>query len=140
MRKATDLDILFAGEQQKTDFEALISVFAAMLTELKKVANLAEIYYMHIAPHCAIGPVALAAALHVDAVVPNFLIQEQIDASLGDGLLYEPWLVRDGHIDLPTRPGLGFEIDEHEAEQNRAYQEELGGEFYYPADGSVADW
>ena len=95
---------------------------------------------MHIAPHCAIGPVALAAALHVDAVVPNFLIQEQIDASLGDGLLREPWLVRDGHIDLPMRPGLGFEIDEHEAEQNRTYQEELGGEFYHPNDGSVADW
>jgi len=110
------------------------------ITELKKVANLAEIYYMHIAPHCAIGPVALAAALHVDAVVPNFLIQEQIDASLGDGLLREPWLVRDGHIELPTLPGLGFEIDEREAEQNRAYQEELGGEFYYPSDGSVADW
>jgi galactonate dehydratase len=110
------------------------------ITELKKVANLAEVYYMHIAPHCAIGPVALAAALHVDAVVPNFLIQEQIDASLGDGLLQEPWLVRDGHIALPTRPGLGFEIDEREAEQNRAYQEELGGEFYDPSDGSVADW
>lgn len=110
------------------------------ITELKKVANLAEIYYMHIAPHCAIGPVALAAALHVDAVVPNFLIQEQIDASLGDGLLREPWLVRDGYIELPTRPGLGFEIDDHEAEQNRVYQEELGGEFYYPSDGSVADW
>jgi galactonate dehydratase len=110
------------------------------ITELKKVANLAEVYYMHIAPHCAIGPVALVAALHVDAVVPNFLIQEQIDASLGDGLLREPWLVQDGHIELPTRPGLGFEIDEREAEQNRAYQEELGGEFYYPSDGSVADW
>jgi galactonate dehydratase len=110
------------------------------ITELKKVANLAEIYYMHIAPHCAIGPVALAAALHVDAVVPNFLIQEQIDASLGDGLLREPWLVQDGHIDLPTRPGLGFEIEEREAEQNRTYQEELGGEFYHPTDGSVADW
>ena len=41
---------------------------------------------------------------------------------------------------LPTRPGLGFEIDEREAECNRAYQEELGGEFYYPSDGSVADW
>ena len=110
------------------------------ITELKKVANLAEIYYMHIAPHCAIGPVALAAALHVDAVTPNFLIQEQIDASLGDGLLREPWLVRDGYIELPTRPGLGFEIDEREAEQNRVYQEELGGEFCYPSDGSVADW
>jgi galactonate dehydratase len=110
------------------------------ITELKKVANLAEVYYMHIAPHCAIGPVALAAALHVDAVIPNFLIQEQIDASLGDRLLREAWQVRDGYIELPTRPGLGFEIDEREAEQNRAYTEELGGEFYDPADGSVADW
>jgi galactonate dehydratase len=95
---------------------------------------------MHIAPHCAIGPVALAAALHVDAVIPNFLIQEQIDASLGDRLLREAWQVRDGYIELPTRPGLGFEVDEREAEQNRAYTEELGGEFYDSADGSVADW
>jgi len=110
------------------------------ITEMKKVANLAEIYYMHLAPHCAIGPVALAAALHVDAVIPNFLIQEQIDASLGDGLLRESWVVHDGHIDLPTQPGLGFEIDEREAEQQREYAEELGGEFYHPADGSVADW
>jgi galactonate dehydratase len=110
------------------------------ISELKKVAHFAEIYYMHIAPHCAIGPVALAAALHVDAVVPNLLIQEQIDASLGDGLLLEPWKVQDGHIELPTRPGLGFEINEREAGRNNVYQEELGGEFYHPSDGSVADW
>jgi galactonate dehydratase len=110
------------------------------ISELKKVANLAEIYYMHIMPHCAIGPVALAAAMQVDAVVPNFLIQEQVDASLGDGLLQEPWQVRDGYIELPTRPGIGVEIDEREAEQHRTYQEELGGEFYYPEDRSIADW
>lgn len=110
------------------------------ITELKKVANMAEVYYMHIMPHCAIGPVALAAALHVDAVVPNFLIQEQIDASLGDGLLMEDWHVVNGHIELPTKPGLGFEINEQEAQQDIVYTEELGGEFYYDQDGSVADW
>ena len=110
------------------------------ISELKKVANLAEIYYMHILPHCAIGPVALAAGLQVDAVVPNFLIQEQIDASLGDGLLHEPWQVQDGHIALPMQPGLGIEIDERAAEQHRSYAEELGGEFYHPTDQSVADW
>ena len=110
------------------------------ISELKKVANMAEIYYMHIMPHCAIGPVALASALHVDAVVPNFLIQEQIDASLGYGLLKRDWLVKDGFIDLPTAPGLGFEIDEKEAKQWIDYEEELGGEFYYDQDGSVADW
>jgi galactonate dehydratase len=110
------------------------------ISELKKVANLAEIYYMHLMPHCAIGPVALAAAMQVDAVVPNFLIQEQVDASLGDGLLRQPWQVRDGHIDLPLRPGLGFEVDEREVEEHRSYEEELGGEFYHPQDQSIADW
>ena len=112
---------------------------AGGITELKKIANMAEVYYIHIMPHCAIGPVALAACLQVDAVVPNFLIQEQVDQSLGAGLLKESWKVVDGHITLPNKPGLGFEIDEKEAEQNIEYTEELGGNFLY-ADGSVADW
>ncbi len=114
---------------------------AGGITELKKIANMAEVYYMHIAPHCAIGPVAFSASLHVDAVVPNFLIQEQIDNGLGAGLLTETWQVKDGHIELPTKPGLGFEIDAKEAEQTlNIYPEELGGEYYYDTDGSVADW
>ena len=114
---------------------------AGGITELKKIANMAEVYYMHIAPHCAIGPVAFSASLHVDAVVPNFLIQEQIDDGLGAGLLTETWQVKDGHIELPTKPGLGFEIDAKEAEQTlNTYPEELGGEYYYDTDGSVADW
>ena len=111
------------------------------ITELKKVANMAEVYYMHTMPHSAIGPVAFSACLQVDAVTPNFLIQEQVDNGLGEGLLIDPWQVNDGHIELPTKPGLGFEIDESEAEQNRGlYAEELGGEYYYESDGSVADW
>lgn len=114
---------------------------AGGITELKKIANMAEVYYIHIAPHCAIGPVAFSASLHVDAVVPNFLIQEQIDVGLGAGLFKDEWQVIDGHIDLPTKPGLGFEIDEKEAEKILdTYTEELGGEFYYESDGSVADW
>ena len=91
---------------------------AGGITELKKIANMAEVYYMHIMPHCAIGPVAFSACMQVDAVVPNFLVQEQIDVGLGDGLLIEPWQVKDGHIELPTRPGLGFEIDSSQAERN----------------------
>ena len=111
------------------------------ITELKKVANMAEVHYMHILPHCAIGPVALSAALQVDAVVPNFLAQEQIDQGLGGGLLRNEWQVRDGHIDLPTGPGLGFEIDADAAERDCGeYVEELGGEYFYESDGSVADW
>jgi len=110
------------------------------ITELKKVANMAEVYYVHIMPHCAIGPVALTACMHVDAAVPNFLIQEQIDQGLGEGLFREPWKVTDGHIPLPTAPGLGFEIEEKTLKDVCKYAEELGGEYYYENDGSVADW
>ncbi len=113
---------------------------AGGITELKKIANMAEVYYIHIMPHCAIGPVAFSASLHVDAVVPNFLMQEQIDQGLGAGLLKEDWLVKDGHIRLPVKPGLGFEIDEQEIQKQAIYREELGGEYYYETDGSVADW
>jgi galactonate dehydratase len=110
------------------------------ITELKKVANMAEVYYVHVMPHCAIGPIALSACLQVDAAVPNFLIQEQIDQGLGAGILREPWQVVDGHIELPTKPGLGFEVDEQALTEACQYSEELGGEYYYASDGSVADW
>jgi galactonate dehydratase len=114
---------------------------AGGITELKKIANMAEVYYQHILPHCAIGPVAFSASLQVDAVVPNFLAQEQIDQGLGGGLFVDDWVVKDGHIDLPTRPGLGFDIDEKAAQVTlNEYREELGGEYYYETDGSVADW
>ena len=113
---------------------------AGGITELKKIANMAEVYYMHIMPHCAIGPVAFSASLHVDATVPNFLIQEQIDQGLGHGLLTNAWQVNEGHIELPTGPGLGFEVDESALSDEQKYREELGGEYYYDTDGSVADW
>jgi galactonate dehydratase len=110
------------------------------ISELKRVANMAEVYYVHIMPHCAIGPIAFAACLQVDAAVPNFLIQEQIDQGLGAEILCEPWQVVEGHVPLPTRPGLGFEVDEDALAAACQYAEELGGEYYHPSDGSVADW
>lgn len=114
---------------------------AGGISELKRIANMAEVYYIHQLPHCAIGPVALAACMQVDAVTPNFLCQEQVDVALGDGLLKQDWRVQDSHIELPQGPGLGFEIDEHEAERNIDFtEEELGGAYYHDSDGSVADW
>ena len=113
---------------------------AGGITELKKIANMAEVYYIHIMPHCAIGPVAFSACMQVDAVVPNFLVQEQVDEGLGEGLLVAPWQVVDGHIELPTQPGLGFDLIEAEVEKTIEYTEELGGEYWYENDGSVADW
>jgi galactonate dehydratase len=110
------------------------------ITELKKIANMGEVYYMHILPHCAIGPVAFTASMHVDIAVPNFLAQEQIDQGLGRELFAEPWQVINGHIELPTKPGLGFEINEDALKETATYREELGGEHFHEIDGSVADW
>lgn len=86
------------------------------ISELRRIESMAEAYYIHIAPHCAIGPVAFSACLQVDACTPNFFIQEQVDTGLGNpGLLQQEWVVKDGYIDFPTKPGLGIEIDEDAA-------------------------
>ena len=50
------------------------------------------------------------------------------------------WEIKDSHIELPTVPGLGIEVDEREAARMTRYVEELGGEHFYETDGSVADW
>jgi galactonate dehydratase len=127
-------------EKQAVSYIQPDASHAGGITELKKIANMAEVYYIHILPHCAIGPVAFSACMQVDAVVPNFLCQEQVDIGLGEGLIEEPWQVVDGHVELPTKPGLGFELIASEVEKNIEYSEELGGELYYENDGSVADW
>jgi galactonate dehydratase len=114
---------------------------AGGISEVRRIAAMAEVAYMHIAPHCAIGPVALAACLQIDAATPNFLIQEHVDRSLGEGLLRSPWVVRDGFIELPQGPGLGIDVDEKAAAVAvPRYEEELGGEFRHESDGSVVDW
>ncbi|KAM0322142.1 hypothetical protein ACHAQA_009630 [Verticillium albo-atrum] len=91
------------------------------ISELRRIAAMAEAYDVPIAPHCPLGPIALAANIQVDAATPNFAIQEM---SLGihyntgghDLLTYiknpEIWDVKDGYIPLMTGPGLGIEIDE----------------------------
>ena len=113
---------------------------AGGISELKRIANMAEVYYVHTMPHCAIGPVALSACLHVDAAVPNFLIQESVGPDFLTGVAESAWQVRDGFAALPTAPGLGIEVDEREAAKLTKHTEELGGEHYYESDGSVADW
>lgn len=113
---------------------------AGGISELKRIANMAEVYYVHIMPHCAIGLVALSACLHVDAAVPNFLIQETTGPNQLQGAVHLAWRLKDGHMELPTAPGLGVEVDEREIATMAAFTEELGGEWYHAADGSVADW
>ena len=105
-------------EKQAVSFIQPDCSHAGGITEVKKIANMAEVCYMHLMPHNAIGPGALAACLHVDAAVPNFLIQEPVDSSLGQELPEEAWQVQKGFIELPTYPGLGIKVDTDNAERN----------------------
>jgi galactonate dehydratase len=113
---------------------------AGGISEVKRIANMAEVYYMHIMPHCAIGAVALAACLNVDAAVPNFLIQEMIGPEQINGPVRLTWTLKDGFMECSTAPGLGVEVDEREIATMSRHTEELGGEHFYESDNSVADW
>ena len=98
---------------------------------------MAEAYYATIAPHNPLGPISLAAGLQLAAAIPNFMCQEQV--SLGDGYLETPFVVNNGYVDLPRKPGLGVALDEalmadkigHAWRNPETYDEE---------DGSVVDW
>jgi galactonate dehydratase len=90
------------------------------ILETKKIAAMAETYYVAVAPHNPNGPVATAVCLQLDANLPNFLIQEM---NIGDTgwvtkLLRQPIVIKDGYIDVPTAPGLGIEVDEEELQRH----------------------
>ncbi|MDT8910682.1 galactonate dehydratase [Amycolatopsis sp. PS_44_ISF1] len=121
---------------------------AGGISELRRIASLAEVYGAHLAPHCPLGPISLAAALQVAFATPNFLIQEQsVGMHYHDGLeplryLIDAELFRftDGHAARPTGPGLGIEVDE--AAVRRA--DETGHTWRSPVwrheDGGLAEW
>jgi len=110
---------------------------AGGITEVRLIAGMAEAYYAAIAPHCPLGPIALAAGVQLAASIPNFLIQEQV--TLGEGYLKQPFKVRKGYLDLPTGPGLGIELDEN-AMADKYGHDWKNTESYDPDDGSVTDW
>lgn len=95
------------------------------ISELKRIASMAESYDVALAPHCPLGPIALAACVQVDATCANFSIQEMslgihynVQAGDQDLTSYtknpEVWKVTEGYIDLLKGPGLGIEIDEEQ--------------------------
>ncbi|WP_435195525.1 galactonate dehydratase [Natronomonas sp. EA1] len=120
---------------------------AGGITEVKKIVGMAEAYDVAMAPHCPLGPIALAACLQVDACSPNVLIQEQsLDIHYNEtsdvlDYLADPSVFdfEGGYVNLPEDPGLGIEISE-------SHVQELAGEvdWHNPVwrheDGSVAEW
>jgi galactonate dehydratase len=111
--------------------------------ETLKIAAMAEAYNVTVAPHNPLGPISLAACLQMDAACPSFLIQEhpltEDKSDLGNGILKDPFEIKNGYIDVPSKPGLGIEVDEEEVKR-RAYPGDWTTPLLYFEDGSLADW
>ncbi|WP_321300453.1 galactonate dehydratase [uncultured Sphaerochaeta sp.] len=112
---------------------------AGGIWELRKIAAMAEAYDIAVAPHCPLGAIAFSSCLHLDVATPNAFIQEQVigihNAVNGESFDIEDKIetddkqgyvssethianakglfeFKDGFVNLPTNPGLGFEVDE----------------------------
>lgn len=121
---------------------------AGGISEVRRIAAMAEAYGVSLAPHCPLGPIALAACLQVDFATPNFLIQEQslgihynVESDLLDYLV-DPsvFAAGDGYVQRPPRPGLGIEIDEVEVRRVAANPHRWRNDTWRHADGSFAEW
>lgn len=121
---------------------------AGGITEVKKIATMAEAYDIAIAPHCPLGPISLAAALQIDFSCINALIQE---TSLGipypgetelTDYLKDPEVfgLKDGCVSLPTAPGLGIEIDEDRVREAAKTGHDWKNPIWRNEDGSVTEW
>jgi galactonate dehydratase len=112
---------------------------AGGITECKKIAALAETYYVNLAPHNPQGPLSTAAAAHLALAIPNFLILEFVrQEPYRDQAMRDAWVVEQGHLLVPDRPGLGVELNEEILLAN-PYRPRTGKSNAFAADGSVVD-
>ncbi|MFC4407554.1 enolase C-terminal domain-like protein [Haloarchaeobius iranensis] len=149
-----------AGERcyHRTEFKPLLEAgavdivqpdlsHAGGITECTRIADLAETYDASLAPHCPLGPVALASCLQVDAVAPNALIQEQsLDIHYNDtadvlDYVTDPSVFdyEDGYVQVPDGPGLGVTVDE-DALAAASREPDWHNPVWRRADGSVTEW
>ncbi|SFJ17630.1 galactonate dehydratase [Thermoflavimicrobium dichotomicum] len=121
---------------------------AGGITECKKIASMAEAYDVALAPHCPLGPIALAACLQVDATAYNAFIQEQslgIHYNKGSDLLdylVDPKVFQyeNGYVQIPQGHGLGIEINEDHVRKMAAVGHNWKNPVWRHKDGSVAEW
>ncbi|WP_186755178.1 galactonate dehydratase [Echinicola salinicaeni] len=121
---------------------------AGGISEVRRIAAMAEAYDITLAPHCPLGPVSLASALHVDFVSANAIIQE---SSLGihynkgfDLLDYvlnpEAFELEDGYVKLFDRPGLGIEMNEEKLLEGQEIGHNWANPIWRNKDGNFAEW
>lgn len=121
---------------------------AGGISEVRRIATMAEAYDITLAPHCPLGPIALASCLHVDFVSANAIIQE---SSIGihynqgyDILDYmsnpELFDIKGGYIELFKKPGLGVDINEDKLREAQKIGHDWSNPIWRREDGSFAEW
>lgn len=122
---------------------------AGGITEVFRIATLAESFDVQLAPHCPLGPVALAVCVQLDLAVPNFFAQEHvIDLASADSedlaILRNPEVLvaRDGHLERLVGPGLGIDVDEDavRARHRDDLEVPVGNPTWSYPDGGFAEW
>jgi galactonate dehydratase len=121
---------------------------AGGIMETRKIAAMAEAYDVALAPHCPLGPIALASCLHVDICSPNAFIQEQslgIHYNQGNDILdylTDPNVFdyKDGFVENLKGPGLGIEVNEEKVREMAKIGHNWKNPVWRQADGTVAEW
>ncbi|PAE31372.1 galactonate dehydratase [Bacillus sp. 7884-1] len=121
---------------------------AGGILETRKIAAMAEAYDVALAPHCPLGPIALASCLQVDACSPNAFIQEQslgIHYNQGNDILDyilnpQTFEYQDGFVSLPKGPGLGVEVNEEKVREAAKIGHDWKNPVWRNDDGTVAEW
>jgi galactonate dehydratase len=121
---------------------------AGGISEVRRIAALAETYGAALAPHCPLGPISLAASLQVAFATPNFLIQEQslgIHYNVGSDLLdylvdRSVFAFDGGTVARPTAPGLGIEVDERAVRAAAERGHRWRNPVWRDADGALTEW
>nr|WP_218843153.1 galactonate dehydratase [Sporosarcina sp. JAI121] len=121
---------------------------AGGITECKKIFAMAEAYDVAVAPHCPLGPIALASCLQVDATSHNVFIQEQslgIHYNQGSDLLdylNDPKVFdyKDGYVDMLKGPGLGISINEEFVREQAKIGHNWRNPVWRHKDGTIAEW
>ena len=118
------------------------------ISEMVRIGHWAEAYDVAFAPHCPLGPIALAACLQVDAVCHNAFIQEQslgIHYNQGGDLTDylktgHGFTLQNGFLSIPSGPGLGIEVDEAKVIEAAKTGHRWRAPVWRHIDGSIAEW
>jgi galactonate dehydratase len=121
---------------------------AGGISEVRRIAAMAEAYDIGVAPHCPLGPLSLAACLQIAACTPNHVLQEMslgIHYNQGADLLTfvtnpEVFALTDGMLSLPAGPGLGVSVDEAAIRAAAANPHRWRNMVWRQADGGYAEW